>query len=123
MDRLKKYVDEFQIVDYSPSNDKEPVIVDSEFNGRRIDTEDTYDDSSDDSRSKKKKKKDKEEDGKGLFSGMKSFFKISKKEEKERKHFSTSSKKLPKNFANQVLDYELKIDSGQLDIENVDKLM
>ena len=48
---------------------------------------------------------------------------MSKKEEKERKQFSTSTKRLPKNFANQVLDYELKIDSGQTDIETVDKLM
>ena len=36
---------------------------------------------------------------------------------------STKSKKLPKNFANQVLDYELKIDSGQFDIATIDKLM
>ena len=36
---------------------------------------------------------------------------------------STKSKKLPKNFANLVLDYELQIDSGQFDIETVDKLM
>jgi hypothetical protein len=36
---------------------------------------------------------------------------------------STKSKKLPKNFANMVLDYELKIDSGQFDIGTIDKLM
>jgi methionyl-tRNA synthetase len=47
---------------------------------------------------------------------VKSFFKLSKKEEKIAKLLSTKSKKLPKNFANQVLDFELKIDSGQFDI-------
>lgn len=48
---------------------------------------------------------------------------MSKKEEKVRKQISTRSKKLPKNFANMVLDYELRIDSGLVDIETVDKLM
>lgn len=57
------------------------------------------------------------------FSGVKSFFKISKKEEIERKEISTSTKKLPKNFAQKVLDYELLIDSGKFDIEIIDKLM
>ena len=32
-------------------------------------------------------------------------------------------KKLPRNFANKVLDYELKIDSGRFDINTIDKLM
>jgi hypothetical protein len=54
---------------------------------------------------------------------MKSLFKISKKEENERKKISTSSKKLPKNFASRILDYELLIDSGNFDIETIDKLM
>ena len=54
---------------------------------------------------------------------MKSLFKYSKKEQRDLKVMSTKSKKLPKNFANQVLDYELQIDSGQVDIETVDKLM
>ena len=36
---------------------------------------------------------------------------------------NTKSKKLPKNFANLVLDEELKIDSGNFDISNVNKLM
>jgi len=36
---------------------------------------------------------------------------------------STSTKKLPKNFANQVLDFELLIDSGNFDIVTIDKLM
>ena len=35
----------------------------------------------------------------------------------------SGEKKLPKNFANKVLDYELKIDSGRFDIETIDKLM
>lgn len=32
-------------------------------------------------------------------------------------------KNLPKNFANKVLDLELKIDSGRFDLECIDKLM
>lgn len=36
---------------------------------------------------------------------------------------ASTEKKLPKNFANKVLDYELKIDSGRFDIETIDKLM
>jgi hypothetical protein len=32
-------------------------------------------------------------------------------------------KKLPKNFAERVLDLELKIDGGNFDIKNIDKLM
>jgi hypothetical protein len=49
-----------------------------------------------------------------LLGGVKSFFKgnPSKREQKELKAMSTKSKKLPKNFANLVLDYELQIDSG-----------
>lgn len=71
-----------------------------------------------------KKKQAKEDDSKNsMFSGVKSFFRISKKEEQLRKKESTESKKLPKNFANKVLDYELKIDSGQFDITTIDKLM
>lgn len=60
----------------------------------------------------KKKQAKLEEDKNGMFSGVKSFFRISKKEEQMRKKDSTETKKLPKNFANKVLDYELKIDSG-----------
>ena len=56
----------------------------------------------------------------GYFSGISSFFKkLSKNEMRQRKFMSTQSKKLPKNFANQVLDLELKIDSGAFDIGNV----
>ena len=58
-----------------------------------------------------------------MFAGVKSFFKLSKKEEQQAKILSTKSKKLPRNFANMVLDYELKIDSGQFDIATIDKLM
>jgi len=57
------------------------------------------------------------------FNGVKSFFKLSKKEEYERKQDSTISKKLPRNFANNVLDYELRIDSGNFDLEMIDKLV
>ena len=32
-------------------------------------------------------------------------------------------RKLPKNFANKVLELELKIDSGNFDINSVDKLI
>jgi len=35
----------------------------------------------------------------------------------------TKEKKLPKNFANRILDYELKIDSGNFDISTIDKLI
>jgi len=74
------------------------------------------------SRDRRTQKKD-EDDKKGMFKGMKSFLGLSKKEENIRKKDSTESKKLPKNFANRVLDYELKIDSGNFDIATIDKLM
>jgi hypothetical protein len=38
---------------------------------------------------------------------VKSLFGYSKKEQRDLKVMSTKSKKLPKNFANLVLDYEL----------------
>ena len=41
----------------------------------------------------------------------------------ETNSINSGEKKLPKNFANKVLDYELKIDSGRFDIETIDKLM
>jgi len=50
-------------------------------------------------------------------------FAISKKEQKEKIEFSTSQKKLPRNFANRVLDLELKIESNNFEIETVDALM
>lgn len=62
----------------------------------------------------------------GLIKGMKSFFNRSKAEEKPRLDHSrhdAPSKKLPKNFANEVLDLELKIDTGNATIEMVDRLM
>jgi len=34
-----------------------------------------------------------------------------------------NKKKLPKNFADRVLDLELKIDGGNFDIKHIDKLM
>lgn len=86
-----------------------------------------------------------------LISGMKGFFKFSKPKEDEPDSvlrskpramkrldetppsaktqgrqlnpINSGEKKLPKNFANKVLDYELKIDSGRFDIETIDKLM
>jgi hypothetical protein len=51
------------------------------------------------------------------------FKKLSKAELNHRKFLTTKAKKLPKNFANLVLDEELKIDSGNFDISNVNKLM
>jgi len=49
----------------------------------------------------------------GIRKGFSSIFnKLTKKEEKHRNYLSTKSIKLPKNFANLVLDQELKIDSG-----------
>jgi len=39
----------------------------------------------------------------------------------ELKYFKT--KRLPKNFSNTILDLELKIDSGNFDIECINKLM
>jgi hypothetical protein len=60
---------------------------------------------------------------KGTMEKFKGLFKLSKREEHERKTISSSVKKLPKNFANKVLDYELQIDSGNFDISVIDKLM
>lgn len=78
-----------------------------------------------------------------LFSGVKSFFTKGKKNgdkngkgrgraqteldfvppkfEQEPEHMN--KKKLPKNFADRVLDLELKIDGGNFDIKHIDKLM
>lgn len=76
--------------------------------------------SDDDDTPEKPKKKTKMSQFKG---GVKNLFGLSKKEENERKKMSSSSKKLPKNFANMILDYEMQIDSGTFDIEIIDKLM
>lgn len=46
-----------------------------------------------------------------------------KAQSKSMNPINSGEKKLPKNFANKVLDYELKIDSGRFDIETIDKLM
>ena len=56
---------------------------------------------------------------KGWFSGL---F-LSKKEQKERTKISTKPVKLSKNFADQVLDLELRLDSGNFDIKTVNSLM
>jgi hypothetical protein len=77
-----------------------------------------------------------------MLAGMKSFFsgaakkkdKESKLRRRERSHttvedseklatISTDAKKLPHDFADQVLNLELKIDSGEFDIEVIDRLM
>lgn len=58
-----------------------------------------------------------------MFSGVKSFFKLSKNEERVAKQISIDKIKLPRNFANKVLDYELQIDSGQITLDTIDKLM
>jgi len=47
------------------------------------------------------------------------FGKISKKEMKDRKKMSTETVKLPRNFADNVLNLELVIDSGNFDIDTV----
>ena len=57
---------------------------------------------------------------------MKSFFNKQKGDEKVKHEPSREeppSKKLPKNFANEVLDLELKVDTGNATIEMVDRLM
>ena len=46
-----------------------------------------------------------------------------KKDEVKRKTSSSESKSLPKNFAAKVLDLELKIDSGQFTIKDIDAIM
>jgi hypothetical protein len=121
--KFKEYADKFekfQVIEEMKKEFKE-TFPDTPESSPDKDEQTNYDEyensSSDEDTSKKKIKKkvnDKKDDGvkQGLFSGVKSFFKMSKKEEKFAKILSTKSKKLPRNFANQVLDYELKIDSG-----------
>lgn len=58
---------------------------------------------------------------KGLFNRM--FGKLSKNEQKLRKKLSSEVVKLPKNFAELVLDLELLVDSGNFDIDTVNDLM
>ena len=133
---FKDYADKFekfQVIDDLKKEFKEtfPDTPESSPDKEEYINYDAYENSSSDDESRKKKPKKKGNEKKadpdaikqGLFSGVKSFFKLSKKEERERKILSTKSKKLPKNFANMVLDYELKIDSGQFDIGTIDKLM
>ena len=47
----------------------------------------------------------------------------SKNEKERRKFLKPKKQKLPKNFSDMVLDQELKIDSGNFDIEIVNNLM
>ena len=58
---------------------------------------------------------------KGLFNRM--FGKLSKNEQKLRKKLSSEAVKLPKNFAELVLDLELLVDSGNFTIDTVNDLM
>ena len=51
------------------------------------------------------------------------FGKLSKNEAKQRNKMSTKAVKLPKNFAEMVLDLELLVDSGNFDINTINKLM
>ena len=123
--KFKEYADKFekfQVMDELKKEFKETFPDTPESSPDKEDNTnyDAYENSSSDDDSRKKKQAKSKP---GVFSGVKSFFKLSKKEERERKIMSTKSKKLPKNFANQVLDYELKIDSGQFDIATIDKLM
>jgi hypothetical protein len=60
---------------------------------------DDEDDSTPEKVQPKQKNKDDEKKKTGLFSGVKNFFKLNKKEARERRYMSTKSKKLPKNFA------------------------
>ena len=48
--------------------------------------------------------------------GFKGFFSFLSKKDKEKKELSTQAVKLSSNFAENVLDLELKIDSGNFDI-------
>jgi hypothetical protein len=146
MEKIKGYadkIDDFEVLAYLRDEFKEsfPETPESSPDEKNQPKRNDYESQSDDDdelspekpkkKSKKSKSKDRskriqkkdEEDKNGMFQGMKSFFRISKKEEQIRKKDSTESKKLPKNFANRVLDYELKIDSGNFDISTIDKLM
>ena len=59
-----------------------------------------------------------------LLSGMKSFFKTDDKKEQQTSQPKLDKvAKLPTDFANRVLDYELLVDSGCCDIETVEELM
>ena len=59
-----------------------------------------------------------------ITKGIKSIFKkLSKNEQKQRTYLSTKAIKLPKNFAEMVLNEELKIDAGQVDLESVNRLL
>lgn len=137
MEKIKKYYDEFQVIDSikegikeqlpdSPENQKNKQSAYNFQNSRRMDLLEDFEEPKPKNKGRLKLEENqspRESKGGGLFSGMTNFFKKSKKEQKDLKEFSTSGKRLPKNFANLVLDYELKIDSGGIDLETVDKLM
>ena len=56
--------------------------------------------------------------------GFKGFFSfLSKREAKDKKELSTKEIKLGSDFAENVLDLELKLDSGNFDIRTVNSLM
>lgn len=125
IDKFKEYADKFekfQVIEEMKKEFKETFPDTPESSPDKEVNYDAYENSSSDEETRKMKKIKKKSNSQkndteaavkqGLFSGVKSFFKLSKKEERERKILSTKSKKLPKNFANMVLDYELKIDSG-----------
>jgi hypothetical protein len=63
-----------------------------------------------------------EKESKGLL-GFGIFGRLSKKEQNHRNYLSTKAIKLPKNFANLVLDEELKIDSGCFNIDTINTLL
>jgi hypothetical protein len=58
---------------------------------------------------------------KGLLNRM--FGRLSKNEQKKMKKISCDVVKLPKNFAEQVLNLELLLDSGNFDINTINELM
>ena len=130
MESLKKYYDDFQVIDPSSSNTESSPEKDQ----KNLDNEDAYEDSSDNSFSFQPPPRNrkaratigyKASDGPsnksgGFFSGVRGFFSKGKKEQKEMKKLkerepspdTSTPKRLPKRFAEMVLDYELKIDSG-----------
>lgn len=67
------------------------------------------------------RKQENKEPKKGLFNSI--MKKLSKGEQQQRNKLSTKALKLPKNFANLVLDLEIKVDSGVTDMSNVDALL
>jgi hypothetical protein len=105
--KWKEYADKFdkfQVIEEIKKEIKDTFPDTPESSPDKEEDNDQYSNSSSDGESKKKKpnpkKKAKEEQKGNLFSKMRSFVGLSKKEERERRIMSTKSKKLPKNFAN-----------------------